>query len=376
MSQAQENPFLPRDTVDAVPGPRGDFPVSTTEPAGTEKSDVEGRTSVAPAAKLALAFLCLFSAGTLAFQFWGQIRVFPGVAALAFVVCALTLLFGYWVLRRIRPVRPPAASVSLIAVAWGFTGAAGLALMANNELSGILAKLDGATAWEAALTGPFNEELLKLVGIVLIALAFPRVVRGPVDGFVIGALAGLGFQGVENFLYALISVIQTGAVNGLLAATLSSVVRVLVTGLGTHWALSALTGTAVGLLAASGWRPDPRRAVTAALLVVTAIGLHLLFNSPLLPDGAGILLKVLLNFTVVMVLYFVIRRSYRRRVLAALAEEGEKVGMERSHALALARRGSRRKALRTVPESGRAEAARRQEQLIDAVEARAVMRSG
>lgn len=372
MSRAQEEPVLPDSVTGAVPVPRGGDPdPSVRDPRPAGNGAVANPMSPSRAAMLVLGALCLFGLGALAIEFRGQIRVFPDVAVLSLVVCALTLLFGYRVLRRIRPVRPPGTRVSLAAVAWGFTGATGLALLANDALAGVLAKTVGPEVefrWGAALTGPFNEELLKLVGIVLITLAFTGAVRGPMDGFVIGSLVGLGFQAAENFVYALISVVQTGGVNGLVAAVLSSVLRVVMTGLGTHWALSALTGTAIGLLAVGSWRPTVRRAVTAFLLVVLAIGLHLSFNAPVLTSNAGIVFRVLLNFTVVMVVYFVIRHGYRRRVLAALDVEGEGTGMTRSDARALARRSGRRKALRKLPEADRVRVADEQERLLDLAE--------
>lgn len=376
MSRAQEEPILPSEVSGAVPAARaGDTPSAAVAAPTAHSGEPENRPLVERIALLALGAMCVLGVCFMAFEFWGDVRVFSEVAALAAAITAVTLLFGYWILRRIRPVRAPSTRVSLVAVAWGFTGAAGVAMMANNALDGVWAKTLGvevANAWGAALTGPVNEELLKVVGIVLIAIAFPRVVRGPVDGFVFGSLVGLGFQVIENFFYALISVIQTGAVDGAAAVTLSSVQRVVGTGLGTHWALSALTGTAVGLLAASTWRPNARRALTALLLVLTAIGLHLFFNAPVLAEGAVVLLKVLLNLTVVLVVYFVIRRAYRRPVLAALADEGERRGMERSAARDLARRSGRRKALRRVPAADRSQEAQRQEALVRLAEDHAV----
>lgn len=378
MTRAQDEPLLPAETAGEVPPPRGvDTAPAAARPPRSAGSGDGGRPATARVAVLAVGALCLFSVGVMVFDFWGMVRVFPGVAALAVVLCAITLLFGYWALRRIRPVRAPDTKTSLVAVAWGFTGAAGLALLANNAFSGIWAKsisVEFAEKWDAALSAPLNEEALKIVGIVLIALAFPRAVRGPMDGFVIGSLVGLGFQVVENFFYALLSVIQSGAVNVMVSAGLSSVMRVLVTGLATHWALSALTGTAVGLIAASAWRPGARRSVMALLLVLTAMVLHWLFDAPLWTGNAGVLGRVLFNFALVMVVYFVVRRFYRRRVLAALEKEGEALGMGRSEARSLARRRGRRKALRAIPEADRAQTAERQRYLVDVAEDRAAAR--
>ena len=167
--------------------------------------------------------------------------------------------------------------------------------------------------WSAALTAPVNEELLKVAGVVLIALAAPRVIRGPVDGMIYGALTGLGFQVMENFTYALNNIPLTGATNPAEAVVISTVVRGL-TSPGSHWAMTAMAGAGVGYLAARGLRGGAPRA--AACLAV-AMAMHLLFDAP--APGAVIVLKVLLNFAVVLVFYLVLRRGYRARARAALA---------------------------------------------------------
>ena len=59
--------------------------------------------------------------------------------------------------------------------------------------------------------------------MVLIALAAPRVIRGPLDGMIYGALTGLGFQVMENFTYALNNIPLTGATNPAEAVVISTV---------------------------------------------------------------------------------------------------------------------------------------------------------
>ncbi|MFD6100833.1 PrsW family intramembrane metalloprotease [Nocardiopsis flavescens] len=321
-----------------------------------------------------IALFCLLGLGTLTFQLAGTVRVFFAEAALGLVFGAATLLFGFWLFRRIRPVRAPDLPASLVAVLWGMTAATGGALLANSALSGVWSKTMGlafTSAWGAALTAPLNEELFKLVGIVLVAVAFPRALRGPVDGFVLGALVGLGFEVTENLIYGLNTVAMAGGVNGAEAVVQTTVLRVVLTGFGSHWAMSAVAGAGVGLLAAAGWLPGRRRAVGALLLVLTAVGMHWLFDSPLLDGFAGIVFKVLLNFAIALAVYFAFRHAHRRRVRRALAREGEEMGLRRSSAVALARRRARRRALREVPEAERAEAGRVQELMVEEAEDRA-----
>lgn len=304
----------------------------------------------------------------------GAVFAFPSQTLLALVLCVATFVVGFWVLRRIRPVRPPSPTVSVTATVWGALAATGVASYANTGLGGLWGQTLGfqlAGLWGAALTAPLNEELLKLVGVVIIAVVFPRAVRSPVDGFVIGALVGLGFMVVENMLYALNSI----SLNGGLAPTLSVAqtigARVFLTGLGSHWALTGVAGAAVGLVAAAGWRPRARRAVGALLLVLLAMVLHGIVDAPLLTAGVGALVKVALVFVCAMAVYSAVRHTHRRRVKAALVEEGEALRMRRSAATALATRHGRRRELRHVAAPERPAVRERQKQMVDTAEDRA-----
>ena len=51
-----------------------------------------------------------------------------------------------------------------------------------------------AAQWGQAVSGAAVEELVKVAGVVSIALVAPGHINGMVDGFVYGALVGLGFQ--------------------------------------------------------------------------------------------------------------------------------------------------------------------------------------
>lgn len=421
MSHARPEPELPSTTSGQVPTPRRSDPVpSTGEPelgrggpeenmlggggpvaagpdhGGTERLPSPGpgrgpeqeygpqrtsepgppRAQRLPGLVAAVVFgvLCLGGFVYTLLNFTGAIRVFTAEAVVSALVLAVVGVVGFWVLRRIRPVRAPSLTFSFLAVLWGMTAAIGLALFANIQLGSALSRAGGlefGTVWGAALTAPVNEELLKVTGVVLIAVIAPRVVRGPVDGFVMGSLVGLGFQLVEDFTYALNMISMQGATEGMVSATQSLVIRVGLTGLGSHWAMSAVAGTAIGLLAAAAWRPGARRAVGALLLLLLAMGVHWFFDSPLMGSTLGALVKVLVAFVSALAVYFVVRHAYRRRVRGALAEEGEALGMRRSSAVALASRHGRRKELSRVPHQERPAVRARQDRMVAAAEDRA-----
>ncbi|WP_433336875.1 PrsW family intramembrane metalloprotease [Spirillospora sp. CA-294931] len=322
------------------------------------------------AARTVSVLTCLFGLAVLAYAFRGAIRVFPGAAALAAVLQVLAGGLGFVLIRRFRPVRRPPGRASVACLAWGATAAIGCALLANEGLLGVWAKTAGvrfASDWAAALSAPVNEEILKVIGVGLLVLAAPATTRGPLDGLVYGALTGLGFQVVENFTYALNQIVQSGATAPHLAVMQSFFVRVGLTALGSHWAMSAVAGTAVGFLAARGTRGIPQ----AVALLAAALAMHAFFDAPLLVFPAGFLVKVAIDFAVVAVLFLALRRGYldrARRVLAADVAAGEVTPHE---AMSLLKRRARRLALNRTPQVLRAAAERRQRDLLDAVDRRA-----
>lgn len=304
----------------------------------------------------------------------GQVRVFLPEAALAALLGLVTLLLGFWALCRIRPVRDPAPVPCLAALLWGLTAAPAAGIIANEGLGAVWVKgmgLSFSEAWGAALSAPVNEEVLKLAGVVLVAVALPSAVRGPVDGFTVGSLVGLGFEVTENFVYALTTVIVAGGTDGLTPVVQSAVLRVGLTGLGSHWAMSAVAGTAVGLLAAAAWRPGALRLSFSVFLVAVAMALHWLLDAPLFDDVPGTLSRVAVVFLSTMAVYAAVRRVHRRRVREALAAEGAALGMPRPAATALVTRHGRERELRRVPAPERPAVRRRQEQMVESAEERA-----
>ncbi|MFC4564469.1 PrsW family intramembrane metalloprotease [Nocardiopsis mangrovi] len=294
--------------------------------------------------------LCAAGVISILVSFGAQMRVFPGETMLSLLLLAVSVAIGFALLRRIRPVWSPPRGLSAACVLWGATAATGAALLANNGVHGMLSKTAGlpfTSLWGAALSAPVNEELLKLCGLALIALAAPRAFRGPMDGFVFGALVGLGFQVMENLTYALNLVVQQGATAGAGSVILSFAARVLLTGWGSHWAMTAVAGAGFGLIAAAAGRAPARRLVPAVLLILLAVAMHWFFNAPLLAaTTGGTLFASLLNFVIAVVVYFTVRHAYRHRMMRAFAGDVAAGRMSEADAMTLMRRGSRRKALR------------------------------
>lgn len=271
--------------------------------------------------------------------------VFPGAALLALLILALTVLVGGWILIYLRPVRPAALGGAALCAGWGLTAATGTALVANQGLNGVYAKTAGiafTSNWGAALSAPLNEEWLKVAGVILVALALPGLIRGPMDGFVYGALVGLGFQAAENWTYAVNNVIQSGATAPTLSVLQSTFVRLVLTGLGSHWTMTAVAGAGVGyFLRVRG----ARGLVLGGCFVALAMLMHFWFNSPIPGNILMVLGKMVVNFLVALTVFLVLRRSTLRRVASYFTEWGVPYRDARA---VLTRRGRRRQ-LRGVP---------------------------
>jgi protease PrsW len=272
--------------------------------------------------------------------------VFPSATVIAFLVMVLSGLVGSWLLSRVRPLRPARFGWSVACVAWGMTGAAGLATIANHGLLGVWSKtagLDFGSAWGPALTAPVNEEALKLVGLMLLAWTIAGLVRAPIDGFVYGAMVGLGFQIVENCIYAVNSIVQTGATAPTISVLQTSFARIALTGLGTHWTMTGVAGAGFGYLVAGYERPRRRRA--GVLLIALAVAMHWQFNVPLATSVGTAITKTLINLAIAVSLGIVLRRKRIAGATGFLVSHG----VSPADASVIVRPRRRRRALRQLP---------------------------
>jgi protease PrsW len=169
----------------------------------------------------------------------------------------------------------------IAAFVWGAVAATTLAAIGNAGWGIVVARLAGpefASRWTAALTAPFVEEILKGVGVVLIVLIARDEVDDPMDGFVYGALCGLGFTIVEDVFYFI--AVFGGDVGGVLRGFF---VRVIASGLYSHVLYTGLVGMAVAIVTTSrDDRPLRDRLRLAGLLAGAAVFAHFLWNSPIL----------------------------------------------------------------------------------------------
>jgi RsiW-degrading membrane proteinase PrsW (M82 family) len=223
---------------------------------------------------------------------------------------------------------------------WGGVVATALAGVANVGWGLVVVATGGpefAAQWSAALTAPFVEETLKAMGVVMIYLIARREVDDMMDGFVYGAMAGLGFAVVEDVFYF---IARFGGSVG--AVLLGFFIRVIASGLYGHVLWSGLAGMGIGYFVGRRGEASlaPRFGVAAGLFTL-AVGGHFLWNSPLLDffprqiatpeDLAQIVvaaaIKGLPLLAVVVVMVVLARRREHRWLEAALVSEVGREGI-------------------------------------------------
>lgn len=172
-------------------------------------------------------------------------------------------------------------SMVIGALLWGAVAATTLSGFANDGWGLVVARVGGpefAARWTAALTAPIVEETMKGLGVVLIYLIAPDEIDDMMDGFVYGAVCGLGFAVVEDVFYFM------GVFGGRPSGVLQGFfIRVVASGLYSHVLYTGLVGMGIGYFVSRRRRESAGRRLTvvAGLSAAAVLG-HFLWNSPLL----------------------------------------------------------------------------------------------
>jgi protease PrsW len=269
-----------------------------------------------------------------------------------------------------------------LAFAWGGLVATAVSIPASAAAEDILAKLMGpafAADWGAALAAPTVEEVAKAAGIVALTLIVRKRFASVLDGIVIGGLVGLGFQIVEDIVFAVSAVSMAGGGDQVRPVFDTFLFRGVLAGALSHALFSALTGIGIAYFVVRRDRPLHTRSAVFAVAALGAWASHVLWNLPfpdsldhgyLLPDLA---LKALPSL---VLLIFLARRAhdveadYCASALAALdddslasSDEADTLrsGSQRARARRTARRlagGRGRRAMRAMQRSQAALAVR------------------
>src|SRR5918999_1743067 len=125
-------------------------------------------------------------------------------------------------------------------------------------------RADLAQDWGPALIGPTVEETVKYLGLVLIYLIARSEIDDLFDGFIYGAMVGLGFAVVENVQYFVGPVAQSGGVDQIGPVIQVYFLRVVFSGLYMHVLWTGLTGIGLAYYVTRRDLPRQRRLLVAA----------------------------------------------------------------------------------------------------------------
>jgi len=219
------------------------------------------------------------------FVTWSEQRLFHQLSPSGWALSwALVLLYALPVCALVYVLdlyerEPP--SVLLAAVLWGGVIATTLAGYANEGWGLVVSRIGGpafAARWTTALTAPIVEEALKGLGIVVIFLVVREEIDDAMDGFVYGAMVGLGFAVVEDVFYFM--AVFGGKPSGVLQGFF---LRVVAGGLYSHVLYTGLVGMGIGYAVERRDAASRERkvAVLAGLAAIAVIA-HFVWNSPFL----------------------------------------------------------------------------------------------
>ncbi|MDM0086530.1 MULTISPECIES: PrsW family glutamic-type intramembrane protease [unclassified Variovorax] len=221
-------------------------------------------------------------------------RVVPVTALLGAFVWGLYTLAFLLVFRTLDLLEQHPPEAYLLAFAWGGLGAVYFAAPANIAIQSLCAKLvspEFAAVWGAAVAGPITEEFLKLAGVVLLILVARNQFQTYLSVLIVGAMAGLGFQVVENLSYTVNASISFPLENQVSPVLLNLLTRGLLSGLWSHAAYTTIASFGVAWYLLHPARPMAARLGVVLLCFALAWGMHFAWNSPLLEnvlnDGYG-----------------------------------------------------------------------------------------
>jgi len=165
----------------------------------------------------------------------------------------------------------------LACLAWGGTVGCGFSLVLNaiggSAAAGMFSK-GAAFPVTAVVVAPVVEEIVKGLAVLFCFWILHDEFDNALEGIVLGAASGLGFAVVENSIYNIGFLAGHEGEKTLWAlGTYRAVVNALV----GHPVYTAMTGCGLGLLRETS-RRNPRRWLWPVVGLLTAIGLHVLWN--------------------------------------------------------------------------------------------------
>jgi protease PrsW len=251
-------------------------------------------------------------------------------------------------------------SMLIAAFLWGALVATFFAGFGNDLWGVVIARLGGgefASQWSAALTAPPIEEIYKYLGLVVLYLVARLEFDDLIDGFIYGALIGLGFAVVEDVFYFIFTF------GGDVPAVIEGFyIRVIASGLYGHVTFTGIAG--IGFAYFVTHRYDAsllKRLAVAGGLLLLAMAAHFVWNSPFFDDLPILLygvVKGLPFFVSLIILIYLARRRENQDLAEIVAGEVGKPGLLAREMEMLRDRKSRGAATKRVRQAAGPEAER------------------
>jgi len=230
-------------------------------------------------------FLILLSIGGYIFaENQAYFSELPSAFMLSWLLVILYALPVFWLVNRLDLFEREPRLVLLAALLWGGVIATSLAGYANGAWLSIMSKvapLDFTAQWGAAVVAPGVEETLKLMGIITLFLIVPDEFDGAMDGFVYGAMIGLGFTVVEDVSYFINAAVAFGTASDQIGPVIDMfIIRVIAGGLYTHVLFTGVAGIGFAYFAKHRHAPAIRRWIVLVGCVGAGVVAHVVWNSP------------------------------------------------------------------------------------------------
>ena len=258
-----------------------------------------------------------------------ELLVSPAGWLVSWVLLLLYIVPVLLVIRFLDAYEREPRSMMFGAFMWGFVVAFLFGGLSNDLWGVVISKLGGAefaANWSAALTAPVNEEIYKYLGLVVLFLIARAEFDDLLDGFVYGALIGLGFAVAEDLMYFIFNF------GGSVADVIQGFyVRVVLSGLYGHVTFTGISGIGFAyFVTRRGEKSFGRRLAVALGLLLVAMAAHFVWNSPLfddLPDLLYVTVKGLPFLIGLIVLLYLARKRENDDLAAILANEKGQAGL-------------------------------------------------
>lgn len=208
---------------------------------------------------------------------------YPRATLLAIVLFALYAAPIVMLMRWMDFLDPVPTQIWIMAIGCGAFVSSTLAISGNAialKLLGDVRSSEYVARWGVVLVGPSVEGGAKLAVMFLIILLARSRIHSVVDGFLLGAMVGVGFQLVENILFAVnaSTMADRGDVLGPVLETF--LVRGFIVGPWSHPVFAAIEFAGFAYFVVRRDRPLWNRLGVAVLAQVLGWCLHALWNLP------------------------------------------------------------------------------------------------